>query len=222
MPRSARIFQRAVCYHLINRGLNRNRIFEDEADKKRFAEVIEEYKEICGAKVYHWALMDTHYHLLAEVVYDNLRGFAGGIQQVYAQYHHKEHGSSGVFWEGRFKSKPVELGGYLTRCGRYIERNPVRAGIVEEACRYRWSSAAYYVKGREDRVTDLNPYIWAPGGPDKKSRQEYAEALGKTDDEEWMRKQQRRSAIGTDKFLRGLKQEGGRWRRKRGRPVKVV
>ena len=68
MPRIARVFQRAVCYHLMNRGLNRRRILEDEEDRMRFTETVAEYKEICGAKVYHWVWMDTHYHMLAEVV----------------------------------------------------------------------------------------------------------------------------------------------------------
>ena len=115
MPRTARIFQRAICYHLMNRGLNRTRIFEDDADKKWFSDAIKDYKEICGANVYHWVWMDTHWHMLAEVVYDNLRGFVGGVQQVYAQYHHKRHGTSGVFRDGRFKSRPVQIGEYLTR-----------------------------------------------------------------------------------------------------------
>lgn len=69
--------------------------------------------------------------MLAEVVFENLRPFVGGIQQSYVQYHHKRHKSSGVFWQGRFKSKLVEIGEYLIRCGRYIKCNPVRAGIVD-------------------------------------------------------------------------------------------
>ena len=79
MPRTARIFQRAICYHLMNRGLNRTRIFEDDAGKKWFSDAIKDYKEICGANVYHWVWMDTHWHMLAEVVYDNLRGFVTKI-----------------------------------------------------------------------------------------------------------------------------------------------
>lgn len=205
----------------MNRGLNRTRIFEDDADKKWFSDAIKDYKEICGANVYHWVWMDTHWHMLAEVVYDNLRGFVGGVQQVYAQYHHKRHGTSGVFWEGRFKSRPVQIGEYLTRCGRYIERNPVRAGLVKKAWDYKWSSAGFYVKGRQDGVTDLNRYVWGREKPSKRGRAEYAKELVGAADDEWMRKQSARRAIGSAKFLRQLKEEGGRYRRKRGRPAKV-
>jgi len=222
MPRKARILQQAVCYHLMNRGLNRAGILIDPEDKQRFSQVVAEYKEICGARVYHWVWMDTHFHMLAEVVYENLRGFMGGIQQVYAQYHHRRHGGSGVFWEGRFKSKPVEVGEYLVRCGRYIERNPVRACLAGKAWEYGWSSASFYVNGKEDGLTDLNGYVWSTDVPTEGGRAEYAEALSQTADEEWMRKQRLRSAIGADRFLSGLRLEGGRHRRKRGRPAQSV
>ena len=72
----------------MNRGVNGRAIFRDEEDMARFTRTVGEYKEICGAKVYHWCWMNTHYHMIAEVVFDNLRAFAGGIQQVYAQYFH--------------------------------------------------------------------------------------------------------------------------------------
>ena len=222
MPRTARVFQQAVCYHVMNRGLNRTGILTDETDKKWFSEAVAEYKEICGARVYHWVWMDTHYHMLAEVVYENLRAFVGGIQQVYAQYHHRRHRGSGVFWEGRFQSKPVEIGEYLVRCGRYIERNPVRACLAAKAWQYEWSSACFYVHGKEDHLTDLNEYIWSTEKPSSTGRAEYAEALSQTADDERMRKQMLRSAIGSDNFLHQLKLEGGRHRRKRGKPARSV
>ena len=222
MPRTARVFQRAVCYHIMNRGINRARILADEADKKWFSSAVADYKEICGARVYHWVWMDSHYHMLVEIVYENLRAFAGGIQQVYAQYHHKRHKGSGKFWEGRFQSKPVEIGEYLARCGRYIERNPVRACLAAKAWQYEWSSAGFYVNGKQDNLTNLNEYIWIGKALDRGERAEYAEALSRADDDEWMRKQMLRSAIGTENFLRQLKIEGGRYRRKRGKPARSV
>ena len=130
MPRTARIYQRSVCYHLMNQGVNGAEILRNDEDRERFTEIVKEYADLCGVEVYHWCWMHTHYHMLCEVVFDNLRPFAGGIQQVYAGYCHRRYGTSGVFWAGRYKSKPVEIGEYLTRCGRYIERNPVRAAIV--------------------------------------------------------------------------------------------
>ena len=114
----------------MNRRVNRNPLFVDDDDRAYFSKIVAEYKELCGARVYHWVWMGNHYHMLVEVVYENLRDFAGGIQQAYAQYHHARHNGTGVFWQGRFKSKPVEIGPYLVSCGRYIERNPVRASLA--------------------------------------------------------------------------------------------
>lgn len=219
MPRTARIFQRAVCYHLMNRGINRGAIFKDDADRRYFTDLVKDYKDACGASVYHWVWMDTHYHMLAEVVFDNLRPFVAGIQQSYVQHHHKRHRSSGVLWQGRFKSKPVEIGEYLVRCGRYIERNPVRAGLVDDAWDYEWSSAATYVRRAKDELTDLNVYIGADRWQ-RADRQMHAEALMTSDDDEWMQKHSRRGYLGGSEFPGQLKKERGRYRRRRGRPVK--
>jgi hypothetical protein len=62
-----------------------------------------EYKELCGAKVYHWVWMRTHYDMVVEVVCENLRGFVGGLQQAYTQYHYARHNGSGIVWEAASK-----------------------------------------------------------------------------------------------------------------------
>ena len=199
----------------MNRGVNCGPLFSDDADREYMNGLVVEYKEICGAKVYHWVWMGNHYHMLVEVVYENLRGFVGGIQQAYAQYHHARHNGSGVFWQGRFKSKPVEIGSYLVSCGRYIERNPVRAGLAGIAWEYRWSSAAAYVKKVMDGVTDENPHMGAFNDPE---RVQYGEALMSGVDEKIVRQMEGERAIGTREFAATLKMERGRYRVKRGRP----
>ena len=219
MPRAGRIYQRALCYHVMNRGVNRQKIFSDDIDREYFARLVSEYKRLCGAKVFHWVLMDNHYHMLVEVVHENLRGFAGGIQQAYAQYHHARHKGSGVFWQGRFKSKPVQLGPYVVSCGRYIERNPVRAGLIAVAWEYRWSSAAAYVKTTTDGLTDQNPYV---GEFTQQDRQAYGEMLMTGADEKVVKEIEGGRAIGTREFAATLKMDRGRYRLKRGTPVKSV
>jgi len=203
----------------MNRGINRLPIFKDDYDREHFSQIVDEYKIICSAKIYHWAWMDTHYHMLAEVTFANLRAFVGGIQQAYAQYHHQRHGSSGIFWQGRFKSKPVEIGEYLVRCARYIERNPVRAEIVDDAWDYKWSSASQYVTGKQDTLTDQNVYIGADIWQ-KHDRQEYAKTLEISDDDTLLKKHTNKGYLGSSTFHTQLKKEGNRYRRRRGRPVK--
>jgi len=219
MPRVGRIYQRAMCYHVMNRGVNRNPVYADDEDRAYFGRLVAEYKAACGARVYHWVWMGNHYHLLVEVVYENLRGFVGGIQQAYAQYHHARHNGTGVFWQGRFKSKPVEVGHYLASCGRYIERNPVRAGLTAIAWEYRWSSAPAYVRKVVDGVTDENPYLGAFGDPERVA---YGEALMSGVDEKVVRQMEGERAIGTKEFAATLKMERGRYRVRRGRPVMSV
>ena len=213
MPRVGRIYQRALCYHVMNRGVNRQGIFADDRDHEYFLQLVERYKAACRARVYHWVLMGNHYHLLAEVAHENLRAFAGGIQQAYAQYHHARHGSSGVFWQGRYKSKPVELGPYLVSCGRYVERNPVRAGLVPVAWDYPWSSAAAYVKSKADGLTDMNPHVGAFG---EKDRRAYGQVLMSGRDEEVVRAMEGSRAVGRPKFTARLKKDRGRYRLKPG------
>jgi len=215
VPRSARIQQQSLCYHVMNRGLNRQDIFADDVDRRRFTDRVVEYAELADAKVYHWAWMSNHYHALVEVAYANLRVFAGGLQQSYAQDFHRRHETSGMFWQGRFKSKPVEVGEHLVRCGRYIERNPVRAGLVDAAQDYPWSSARFYVTGKADGLTTADPYL----GADKAGfdRREYREILAAGTDDEWMAERHSVRVLGSMEFAGMLKREDGRYRRKSGR-----
>lgn len=218
MPRQARIFQRSICYHVFNRGVNRSRIFFDDEDCQHFTRLVREYKQGCGARIYHWAWMLNHYHMVIEVVFDNLRPFVAGIEQAYAQYHHARHRSVGVFWQGRFKSPPVEVGEYLARCGWYVERNAVRAGLAESAWSYRWSSAAAYVLSRDDGLTDANPYM-ALATLRPAERQQYAEALQCARLDESTRDLMRARVIGSTEFAARLVISQGRHRRRRGRPA---
>lgn len=215
MPRIARCQQRALCFHVMNRGVNRQPIFRDDADRRRFGDLVRRFKDLYHVKVYHWSWMSNHYHLLVEVPHERLRKFVGGFQQVYAQYHHARHDGSGLFWQGRFKSKPVEVGAYLVSCGRYIERNPLRAGLVAAAEEYRWSSAAAYVRGTEDGLTDRNPHLGAFSARD---RQRYREALRSGADEELIRGAAQGAVIGGSAFAASLRVKGGRHKPRIGRP----
>lgn len=92
--------------------------------------------------------MSNHYHLLLEL--DDpclLSGFMAGFNRAYTHYYHKVNKSSGLLWQGRFKSQPVQKENYMLVCGRYIERNPVVANIVSEAVDYTYSSAKFYCSG---------------------------------------------------------------------------
>lgn len=215
MPRKARCQQKALCYHVMNRGVNRQVIFRDDLDRHYFIKCVKHYKDRHRPRIYHWALMNNHFHLLIEIPFDALRPFMSGLQQKYASYHHARHETSGIFWQARFKSKPVEQGGYLLRCGRYIERNAVRAGIVDTAQNYRWSSASFYVNGTNDHITNANPAV---ENQNAESRIMYAASLASGMDDDLMSSAHLSRVVGSGKFTSRLKEESGRYRRKRGRP----
>jgi len=218
-PACPRIQQQAICYHLYNRSINRYRLFEDERDFAGFRQIIGRYKHRCACLVYHWALMPNHYHLLIRLTFPMLRRFAAGIQQSYAQYHHRCHGTCGVLWQGRYQTRAVEEDLCLTRWGRYIERNPVRAGLAEFAWDWRHSSAGFYVLGRADALTDLDVQF-APGDLDAARRAEYSAMLQDNDEQRWV-KEQSGLAIGSTRFFGSLEAEAGHRRRRRGRPAKA-
>ncbi len=105
--------------------------------------------------------MGNHFHLVLEALKGrDLSAFMAGLQRRYTAYHHRlgreaQQDAYGYLWQGRFKSPMVERETHLFACGRYVERNPVRAGLVEEPWAYVWSSARAYALGEDDGVTDV-------------------------------------------------------------------
>jgi hypothetical protein len=109
-----------------------------------------------------------------------------------------------VFWQGRFKSQPVEIGTYLVSCGRYVERNPVRSGLAAVAWDFRWSSAAAYVRQVRDGVTDENPHLGMFGDAERAA---YGQALMSGIDEKLVRSVEGGRILGTREFAAPLKME---------------
>ena len=103
-------------------------------------------------KIYHWVIMSNHYHLCVEFVEpEEMSKCMAGLQRAYTHYFNGTRGIMGYLWQRRFKSQAIEAENYLITCGRYIERNPVRAEMVRVAYQYKYSSAQYYCLGKEDK-----------------------------------------------------------------------
>lgn len=104
-----------------------------------------QYRAEESVKIYHWVIMPTHFHLLVEMEEPLLiSNLMSGLTHAYTIYHHKKYLTRGFLWQGKFKLQPVQKEGYLIACGRYIERNPVRAALVERVGEYLYSSARFY------------------------------------------------------------------------------
>ncbi len=114
--------------------------------------------------VHAYVLMPDHVHLL---ITPTEEGIAGGLMQRlgrrYVRYFNDRHARSGTLWEGRYRSTVIEPARYLLACYRYIERNPVRAGLVSEAAHYTWSSCRHHLGLASDPLLTDHACYWALG-----------------------------------------------------------
>lgn len=159
MPRQPRqnLISRSQVFHVINRGILRQEIFHDDDDVFCFLNIIKRYKEKANFKVYHWCIMPNHYHLLIELCEGLLLSkVIGACQQIYASYYHRKYSTAGKLFQNRFKSQAIEKDTYLLSCARYIELNPVRAGLVEYPWEWKWSSVLYYALRLKDEIISIN------------------------------------------------------------------
>lgn len=147
MPRTARVAPCAYIYHVLTRGNNRQEVFEDEIDFRKYLELLLRYKEKYHFKLYHYVLMTNHVHLVIEPTEDggNLSEIMKGINLAYAQHYKRRYSHTGHFWQDRYKSIIISKDGYLLACGSYVELNPVRAKIVDDPMKYPWSSYTGYM-----------------------------------------------------------------------------
>jgi len=141
MPRQARLVLPDVALHIIQRGHNRAACFEHDTDRLVYLKQLCELSAQNGCAVHTYCLMTNHVHLL--LTPRDARACAilmRNLGQQYVQYFNRRHSRSGTLWEGRFRSCLVDSAEYVLACHRYIELNPVRAGMVASAEAYPWSS----------------------------------------------------------------------------------
>lgn len=175
MGRYARQTKANIPYHIVNRGNNHQVIFFGDDDYQFFMEAIESAKEKYPCRIYSFILMTNHIHILLESVEEdgNLALFMKHVTQRHTQYINKYNKRSGTLWEGRFKSSPVSTDFYLLACSRYIEMNPVRAGMVEEPKDYPFSSYRAKIGLDGLKWLDYDPIYLSLGKKDKERQIEY-------------------------------------------------
>jgi len=144
MPRKPRITIPG-CYHILNRGVNRESVLPTTEDKEKFLELLDLSRGIYQFTVHAFCLLDNHYHLLIETSRDNLSLAIRYINSRYAEYYNAKTNRTGPLWQGRYKSWFVHDEQYFWLLLRYIEMNPVRAGLVDHIGDYRYASA-WFVK----------------------------------------------------------------------------
>lgn len=139
--------------HIIQRGNNRQRILFDESDYWFLWERLQAAAVKFKCDVHAYALMPNHFHLLVTPRQeDGIGKLMQYVGRYYVQYFNRRYDRTGTLWEGRYRATLLDPGAYLLLCSRYVELNPVRAGIVDDPQAYDWSSYGHNANGRDDTL----------------------------------------------------------------------
>ena len=153
MPRIGRAVAAGFPHHVIQRGNNRAGVFFEKDDWQQYLILLKKYTAKWSSPVMAYCLMSNHVHFLTKPGSDeSLFKMMQGLTLCYTQYINRTYGRTGRLWESRYHSCIVEHERYLWAVARYIEQNPVRAGMVEKAEDYPYSSACAHIKGRDDAI----------------------------------------------------------------------
>ncbi len=152
MSRIARIVVPGFAHHVTQRGNRRANVFETDDDRAAYLRFLKKYTGKHAVDVWAYCLMPNHIHLVVVPRREDSLALAlRDTHTVYAMHFNERTGLDGHVWQGRFFSCPLGES-HLWAAVRYVERNPVRAGLVEDACDYPWSSAPAHGRGHKDPV----------------------------------------------------------------------
>ncbi len=151
-------------HHVIQRGNDRQLVFRDTSDYAVFLGRLGEAAKQFEVAIHAYVLMPNHLHLLASP--SDSTGLARMMQWVgryYVPYFNHKYGRSGTLWQGRYRTSVIDSEQYFITCSRYIELNPLRAGMVLSPGDYAWSSYPHHIGVRVDPLITDHPLYWALG-----------------------------------------------------------
>ena len=156
MPRTARIVIPGCLYHVTQRGNYRQNVFYEDQDRAVYLKYIEEYAGKYKLGIYAFCLMDNHVHFIVKPHnLDSLAKTYRVVHQKYSLYLNRRLKEYGHRWQSRFYSCIV-LGSHIPKAVKYVERNPVRAGMVEQPWHYAWSSARAHIGKSYKIISSIN------------------------------------------------------------------
>ena len=151
MARLAREISENGLYHIVFRGVNRQRIFEEESDYKKLKSILTELKKEMQYQVYVYCFMGNHVHiLLKEKNRGDISLIMKRILTKYARWYNIKYKRSGALIANRYKSKPVDVDEYFLSVVRYIHQNPIKAKIANNLNEYKWSSYREYITDKDE------------------------------------------------------------------------
>ena len=162
MARQPRFSLPGYVQHVIQRGNNRDVIFVDDSDYQVYRDRLEQACEQFGCAVHAYVFMTNHVHLLMTPQTSTaISQVMQSLGRVYVQYFNYRYRRTGTLWEGRFKATLIDSDRYLFACHRYIELNPVRAGMVRSPADYPWSSYGHNARGTPDTLVTTHAHYRA-------------------------------------------------------------
>ena len=210
MPRIARIVLENIPYHITQRGNGRQQVFFDDQDYRLYLDLLRIYAEDAQLRLWAYCLMPNHVHLIAvPEPADAMASALGRTHADFARHFNLRGRTCGHVWQARFFSCPLE-GAHLWRTAAYIERNPVRARIVEHAGQFEWSSASTHL-GLAENPGFLDMSTWQA----EYTHQRWREVLETgVEEEAFGRRLQEASRrgrpLGGNEFARELEKRTGR------------
>ncbi|HEY9106071.1 MAG TPA: transposase [Roseateles sp.] len=229
MARLPRLILPDQPHHVILRGNNRQAIFDSDLDREFLLATLAESAAQYKVALHAYVLMDNHLHLLATPPSaDALSRMMQSLGRRYVGWFNARHQRSGTLWEGRFRAGLIEGERHLLACMRYIELNPVRAGLCAEAAQWPWSSAAHHMGlARSALITEHEMY-WRLGNTPFEREHAYREfieqGVSASERAQFTDAVLRGRPVGSEAFLQPLSIEHATVvnRRPRGRPRKAA
>ncbi len=222
MPRRKRVVIPGIPHHVTQRGGRRQNVFFERADRQYYLQLLKENAQRYGVEILAYCLMTNHvHHLLIPLQADSLRWTLQLTHKRYADYINARQGWSGHLWQQRFYSSAVDEHFFWITL-RYIERNPVEAGLVQRASSYEWSSAAAHCRLRQDPLLNSDGR-WSRLIEERREWEGWLEGRDPVSALSTLRKNTSRDLpTGTDAFLDSLEQKHGVVVRapKLGRPLR--
>ncbi len=158
MPRTARASVGGICYHVMNRGNGSARVFHKDRDYEAFVSLIDQSCDRLPMRVLAYCLMPNHFHLVLWPHGDgDLGTWMQWLMTAHVRRYHRHHGTSGHVWQGRFRAFPIQQDAHLLTVMRYIERNPLRARLVDRAQDWAWSSLGWLGSAERPRCLHAGP-----------------------------------------------------------------
>jgi putative transposase len=226
MARKLRASAAGVSEHVIQRGNNRQVVFCNEDDMKAYVTWLKQYAKKYKVSIHAWVLMTNHVHLLCTPSTANgISQMMQSLGRMYVLYFNRQYHRSGTLWEGRYKSCLVQQETYLIELYRYIELNPVRAGMVEDPADYSWSSYQCNALGKKTDLLTPHPLFMALGNEEKERRLSYRALFSLHVEgkllEDIRQASNKGLALGNEHFIADIEAVTGKRLReeKRGRPL---